>query len=79
MLDHKIDENYRTIFNIALCGLFLWGASLAFDDFLRCGLPNFELITWGIFKDIGPFAFYWFVMFFATFTVVPLGKRRYNV
>lgn len=72
MLDHH-DENYRTIFNIALCVLILWGLQLAFDDYTSSGLPNFDLLTWGIFRDIGSFFYYWSIMLSCTFVIIPLA------
>ena len=70
---HYNDENYKTIFHIAICVLAMWGSKLAFYDYLERGLPNFELLTWGIFRDIRPFFLYWFCMFVSTFSIVPLS------
>jgi sterol O-acyltransferase len=69
MLDHN-DENYKTIFNIALSVLFLWGIWLALEDYEEIGIPNFELLTWGIIRDLGPFFANWSVMFFGCFSIV---------
>jgi hypothetical protein len=69
MLNYN-DENYKTIFNIALCVLILWGLWLAYDDMDKSGLPNFDLLTWGIFRDLGPFVFNWFKMFTTSFSII---------
>ena len=67
---HYNDENYKTIFHIAICVLAMWGSKLAFYDYLERGLPNFELLTWGIFRDIQPFFINWLFMFISTFSIV---------
>ena len=58
---------------LAICVLALWGSKLAFYDYLERGLPNFELLTWGIFRDIQPFFVNWFIMFASTFSIVFLS------
>lgn len=58
MLSHE-EENYKTIFNICIVCLFLWGASLAFDDFMNSGLPNWDLLVWGLLRDFEPFVKRW--------------------
>ena len=68
----------RTIFNIMIAVLLLWGLNIAFDDinFTVLGLPNFDLIVVG-FRDIGPFLLHWIVMFLASFSVIYLAHYRY--
>ena len=70
---HYEDENYKTIFNIMICVLLLWGLSLAFDDLDRSGLPNFDLLFWGIFRDLEPFWKSWLLMFTSSFSIIFLS------
>jgi sterol O-acyltransferase len=73
---HYDDENYKTIFNILVIVLLLWGASIAFDDIYSpngTGLPNIELISWGLFRDSEPFIKHWAVMFMGSFLIVPIA------
>ena len=73
MLDYE-DEHYKTIFNMFVCVLLLWGLSLAFEDFARDqGSYHFELLTWGLWRDIGSFVRFWLLMFCASFVIVPLA------
>lgn len=68
---HHDDENYKTIFNIALSVLFLWGIWLAIEDYEKLGAFNYDLLIWGIFRDLGPFFTNWLVMFIgSSFSVV---------
>lgn len=70
---HYNDENYKTIFNISLVVMILWGLALAFEDVNNSGLPNFDLLAWGIFRDLGPFTKSWFLMIGSSFLIVPLA------
>jgi hypothetical protein len=70
---HYDDENYKTIMNIMIVGLVLWGSSLAFEDIGRSGLPNFDLLQWGIIRDLQPFGQYWILLFFQSYLVIFLG------
>lgn len=70
---HYEDENYKTIFNIMICILLLWGISLAIEDYDRSGLPNFDLLIWGIFRDIEPFLKCWLLMFTSSFSILLLA------
>ena len=73
MLDYE-DENYKTIFNLFVTVLILWGLSLALDDFSRSqGIYHWELLTWGLWRDLEAFSKFWFLMFLASFTIVPLS------
>jgi hypothetical protein len=67
------DENYKTIFNIMLCVLLLWGLSIAFDDFCNHGYPKFDLLSWGIFNDLEIFFKSWFCLFISSFFVLFLA------
>ncbi len=67
------DENYRTIFNMVLCVLILWGLNLAFDDMREKQMPDWDLLTWGIVKDLKPFFIHWLIMFCTSFVIVPLA------
>ena len=67
---HYSDENYKTLFNIAISVLILWGLWLAIEDYDTVGNPNFDLLIWGIFRDLGPFSFNWMIMFVSCFTVI---------
>jgi sterol O-acyltransferase len=69
MLHHN-DENYKTIFNIALSVLFLWGIWLAIEDYEKLGAFNYDLLIWGIFRDLGPFFSNWLIMSGASFLVI---------
>jgi hypothetical protein len=62
---HYNDENYKTIFNIMIVILILWGCGLAFDDVMNKGLPNFDLLYWALVPDLGPFLRYWVTMLVA--------------
>jgi sterol O-acyltransferase len=73
---HYNDENYKTIFNIMVIVLLLWGISIAVDDILSPtgqGLPNFDLISWGLLKDLQPFLKHWAIMFLGSFLIIPLA------
>ena len=69
------DENYRTIFNIVLTVLILWGGNFLISDMMHSelGQPNFDLLIWGVVRDLGPFSINWCLMFLATFFVIPLA------
>jgi sterol O-acyltransferase len=67
---HHDDENYKTIFNIALSVLFLWGISLAIEDYETLGAFNYDLLIWGIFRDLAPFFYHWSMMFGGSFLVL---------
>ncbi len=67
------DENYRTIFNMVLCVLILWGLSLALHDMKEKQMPDWDLLTWGIVKDLKPFFLHWLIMFCTSFIIVPLA------
>lgn len=73
MLDHE-DENYKTIFNLFVSALILWGLSLALDDFSRSnGSYHYELLTWGLWRDMGSFIKFWIPMFLCSFMIIPLA------
>ena len=67
------DENYKTIFNIMICVLLLWGLSIAYHDLEQEGLPNYDLLIWGIFRDLEIFLKYWALMFFSSYFIVILS------
>lgn len=71
---HYEDEHYKTIFNMFVCVLLLWGLSLAFEDFARDqGVYHFELLTWGLVRDLNSFVRFWLLMFTSSFAIVPLA------
>jgi len=73
MLSYE-DENYKTIFNLFVSVLIMWGLSLAFDDFSRSkGEYHYELLAWGLWRDLEAFAKFWLLMFFMSFVIVPLA------
>lgn len=75
MMLHNSDENYRTIFNIALAVLFLWGTKLAFADYTSGdGIKDhFALLSWGLYEDITAFWSKWTLMLACSFLIVPLA------
>jgi sterol O-acyltransferase len=66
-------ENYRTIFNIALSVLVLWGLSMILDDYMKKGLPNWDLLFWGLTRDIDLFIKAWLIIFSSTFSIIFLA------
>lgn len=67
------DENYKTLFNIGVVCLVLWGAAMVLDDVDKYGSPNFDLLLWGIINDLGPFFKHWLLIFAISFVVIPLS------
>jgi hypothetical protein len=82
MLNYN-DENYKTIFNLSVVTLLLWGFALAYDDYEMSGRLNYDLLLWGIVRDIGPFFQNWIMMFLYSFLVIPFshwaGETQSNV
>lgn len=67
------DENYKTLFNIGVVCLVLWGAAMVLDDIDKFGFPNFDLLMWGVVNDLEPFFRQWFLLFVMSFSVIPLA------
>ena len=67
------DENYKTLSNILAVCLVLWGSAMFLDDVDQLGYPNYDLLVWAIFEDLVPFFKNWFVLFFASFIIVPFA------
>jgi len=76
------DENYKTLFNIGVVCLVLWGAAMVLDDIDKYGTPNYDLLMWGIVNDFEPYFKQWFLLILMSFTIIPLAhvwaesKRR---
>ena len=68
------DENYKTILHLFVSVLILWGLSLALDDFSRSkGEYHYDLLTWGLRRDLEGFVKFWIVIFAFSFVIVPLA------